>query len=51
MRWSSATAHSFRFVDTAGIRRKGKTKLMAEKLAVDDGAEASGSGGCFAAGD
>ena len=25
---------SFRFVDTAGIRRKGKTKLMAEKLSV-----------------
>jgi GTP-binding protein len=27
-------AHDFRFVDTAGIRRKGKTKLMAEKLSV-----------------
>jgi len=26
--------HSFRFVDTAGIRRKGKTRLMAEKLSV-----------------
>ena len=26
--------HAFRFVDTAGIRRKGKTKLMAEKLSV-----------------
>ncbi len=26
--------HIFRFVDTAGIRRKGKTKLMAEKLSV-----------------
>ena len=26
--------HLFRFVDTAGIRRKGKTKLMAEKLSV-----------------
>ena len=26
--------HSFRFIDTAGIRRKGKTKLMAEKLSV-----------------
>jgi len=26
--------YSFRFVDTAGIRRKGKTKLMAEKLSV-----------------
>src|SRR5277367_6619791 len=26
--------HNFRFVDTAGIRRKGKTKLMAEKLSV-----------------
>src|SRR5438105_4843856 len=25
---------SFRFIDTAGIRRKGKTHLMAEKLAV-----------------
>ncbi len=24
----------FRFIDTAGIRRKGKTKLMAEKLSV-----------------
>jgi GTP-binding protein len=26
--------HLFRFVDTAGIRRKGKTKLLAEKLSV-----------------
>jgi GTPase len=26
--------HSYRLVDTAGIRRKGKTKLMAEKLSV-----------------
>lgn len=26
--------HSFRFVDTAGIRRKGKTTQMAEKLSV-----------------
>ena len=26
--------HSFRFIDTAGIRRKGKTKMMAEKLSV-----------------
>jgi GTP-binding protein len=26
--------HSFRFIDTAGIRRKGKTTLMAEKLSV-----------------
>ena len=26
--------HIFRFVDTAGIRRKGKTKMMAEKLSV-----------------
>ncbi len=26
--------HLFRFVDTAGIRRKGKTTLMAEKLSV-----------------
>ena len=24
----------FRFIDTAGIRRKGKTHLMAEKLSV-----------------
>jgi GTP-binding protein len=28
------SGHDFRFVDTAGIRRKGKTKLMAEKLSV-----------------
>jgi GTPase len=26
--------HNFRFIDTAGIRRKGKTHLMAEKLSV-----------------
>ncbi len=26
--------HRLRFVDTAGIRRKGKTHLMAEKLSV-----------------
>jgi GTP-binding protein len=26
--------HRFRFIDTAGIRRKGKTQLMAEKLSV-----------------
>ena len=26
--------HHFRFIDTAGIRRKGKTYLMAEKLSV-----------------
>jgi GTP-binding protein len=26
--------HTFRFIDTAGIRRKGKTRLMAEKLSV-----------------
>lgn len=26
--------HPYRFIDTAGIRRKGKTKLMAEKLSV-----------------
>ena len=32
--WSSTTATSYRFIDTAGIRRKGKTKLMAEKLSV-----------------
>ena len=25
---------SYRFLDTAGIRRKGKTKLIAEKLSV-----------------
>ena len=24
----------YRFIDTAGIRRKGKTQLMAEKLSV-----------------
>jgi GTPase len=29
--------HAFRFVDTAGIRRKGKTRLMAEKLSVISG--------------
>jgi len=27
-------ARAYRFIDTAGIRRKGKTKLMAEKLSV-----------------
>jgi GTP-binding protein len=26
--------HAYRFIDTAGIRRKGKTKLVAEKLSV-----------------
>ncbi len=26
--------HAFRFIDTAGIRRKGKTEAMAEKLSV-----------------
>lgn len=26
--------HKYRFIDTAGIRRKGKTKLLAEKLSV-----------------
>ena len=26
--------HRFRFIDTAGMRRKGKTRLMAEKLSV-----------------
>ena len=26
--------HEYRFIDTAGIRRKGKTELMAEKLSV-----------------
>ncbi|MGC2694456.1 MAG: ribosome biogenesis GTPase Der [Candidatus Angelobacter sp.] len=26
--------HTYRFIDTAGIRRKGKTNLMAEKLSV-----------------
>ena len=26
--------HSYRFIDTAGIRRKGKTELMAEKMSV-----------------
>ena len=34
MRSSSTTARRFRFIDTAGIRRKGKTHLMAEKLSV-----------------
>ena len=34
MRRSSATARRLRFIDTAGIRRKGKTQLMAEKLSV-----------------
>ncbi len=34
MRSSSATDQSYRFIDTAGIRRKGKTELMAEKLSV-----------------
>ena len=28
------SGHKFRFIDTAGIRRKGKTHLMAEKLSV-----------------
>jgi GTPase len=30
----SRDGHVYRFVDTAGIRRKGKTKLVAEKLSV-----------------
>ncbi len=30
----SRDGHSYAFVDTAGIRRKGKTRLMAEKLSV-----------------
>ncbi len=34
---------ALRFVDTAGIRRKGKTHLMAEKLSRGDGAAASRS--------
>ena len=34
MKWSSSKAAQFRFVDTAGIRRKGKTHMMAEKLSV-----------------
>jgi GTP-binding protein len=29
-----AEGHAFRLIDTAGIRRKGKTELMAEKLSV-----------------
>ena len=33
-RWWSLKAHTLRFVDTAGIRRKGKTHLMAEKMSV-----------------
>jgi GTP-binding protein len=31
---SNTTASALRFIDTAGIRRKGKTHLMAEKLSV-----------------
>ena len=34
MRSSSTMGGEFRFIDTAGIRRKGKTHLMAEKLSV-----------------
>ena len=34
MRPSCRTARSSILVDTAGIRRKGKTKLMAEKMSV-----------------
>ena len=34
MRQSPATAREYVFVDTAGIRRKGKTRDMAEKLSV-----------------
>jgi GTP-binding protein len=30
----SRNGRSYRFIDTAGIRRKGKTKLVAEKLSV-----------------
>ena len=30
----SRDGHTYRFVDTAGIRRKGKTKLVAERLSV-----------------
>ena len=33
-RWWSSRATQLRFVDTAGIRRKGKTHLMAEKMSV-----------------
>ncbi len=37
MPWTKIVEHDgkrFRFIDTAGIRRKGKTHLMAEKLSV-----------------
>jgi GTPase len=32
--WLEKDGHTYRFIDTAGIRRKGKTSLMAEKLSV-----------------
>jgi GTP-binding protein len=32
--WLRRDGKTYRFVDTAGIRRKGKTKLVAEKLSV-----------------
>jgi GTPase len=32
--WIEKDGHTYRFIDTAGIRRKGKTSLMAEKLSV-----------------
>jgi len=32
--WLRQNGKTYRFVDTAGIRRKGKTKLLAEKLSV-----------------
>ena len=33
-RWWSTPGSAYRFIDTAGIRRKGKTHLMAEKMSV-----------------
>jgi len=33
-RWCSGGGRTYRFVDTAGIRRKGKTNLVAEKMSV-----------------
>ncbi len=33
-RWWQHAGKRYRFIDTAGIRRKGKTHLMAEKMSV-----------------
>ena len=41
----------YRFIDTAGIRRKGKTHLMAEKMSVVMAQKASGRGRRGADGD